>query len=185
MTVRIAVFLTVAMLQLAVLGQMIWRHETTLRQGETYLFRVDPVDPIHLFRGRYLDLDVTPTTAPFDRPFHELSDTWVYVPLSTDDEGFATLGTVSATRPSDGDYLRARARWQVEDEIQLEMPFDRYYLREDLAKPAPGVLRDDRHRMWVEVKVKDGRAVPSAFLIDGRAVEDVIRESIKQPMTTP
>ena len=54
MTRRISVILLVLVcaVQVAVPVAMIARREIALRQGETFLFRCAPVDPVDFFRGR-------------------------------------------------------------------------------------------------------------------------------------
>ena len=53
---RIAIFILVALAQIAVPASMIWKRQRTFREGRVWKFRTAPVDPIDALRGRYLAL---------------------------------------------------------------------------------------------------------------------------------
>jgi len=65
---RLIVFVLVAFAQLAVPGSLIWKREHTLRQGNVWKFRTAPVDPVDVFRGRYVALHFEVETQEISPP---------------------------------------------------------------------------------------------------------------------
>ena len=61
---RIGLFVVVAVIQLAVAGGAIFRSELALRTGEVIRFRIQPVDPVDAFRGRYVTIRMAGNRAP-------------------------------------------------------------------------------------------------------------------------
>ncbi|MBD3853743.1 MAG: GDYXXLXY domain-containing protein [Acidobacteria bacterium] len=68
---RLALFTVVALVQLTVAGGAIVRSELALRTGEAFRFRIQPVDPVDAFRGRYVAIRfaiANPNPVPLTRP---------------------------------------------------------------------------------------------------------------------
>ena len=63
-SLRVLLFVLVAVIQLAVAGRAIVISELTLRSGEVYRFRIQPVDPVDAFRGRYVAVRMAENRAP-------------------------------------------------------------------------------------------------------------------------
>jgi uncharacterized membrane-anchored protein len=192
---RAALFVAVALAQLAVPAWMIHGHERTLTHGETFEFEVRPVDPYDPFRGRYVRLALSPDRMPLPEETGGWRmperDELVYVVLGRDEDGLATFEAVSAEPPDADAYLAVHA-WRGADfppegetprpALYIELPFDRYYLNEELAPEAERLVwprrdtapgEEETVRARLEVRVYRGRGVPTALLIDGRPVEEV------------
>jgi len=178
---RLAALAVVALLQLAVPAHMIVGRERTLREGTAWRFRVAPVDPADAFRGNYLALSFEARTAVVPKGLEVERGDRVVVPLLRDAAGFARLAPVRTSPPAHGDWLRLEVAWFTEESgvrsAHLELPFDRFYLDEELAPQADAKFaalapRRDPVQLpaWALVRVRDGKAVLEDVLIEGRSV---------------
>ncbi|MGB6269556.1 MAG: GDYXXLXY domain-containing protein [Olleya sp.] len=167
------IFIIVACIQLFVPSQMIINKEDTLSNGKAYKFKTRPVDPTDPFRGKYI-------TLRFDINSSQTNDsTWVrddkvYVYLDTDNLGFAKVKSVSKEQlNTHSDYVIAEVRWynQRTDELNFNLPFNRFYMEESKAKPAEEAYREAQrdtlpNNTYALVYVKEGDAVLKDVLIN-------------------
>jgi hypothetical protein len=136
------------------------------------------VDPVDAFRGRYVALRLAETNAPIAEELPYLHNKKVFVPLIVDDEGFAVFGLAAFERPDSGDYLRLRCGIEHTHEsgqrlVSLAIPFQRYYMTEELAKDVDRSLwRRGQRPAWVTVRVWKGAAVVEDLYVDGRPVRE-------------
>lgn len=175
---RLILFVALAGVQLAVSAGAILRSEIALRTGETFRFKLQPVDPVDAFRGRYVALRFVEDRAPVAEGLPQLNGRKVYVPLLLDDEGFATFGDASLDAPAEGAYLRLRSGVDFTDEngdrrVSLALPFRRYYMTEELAREVDRSLwRRGPRPAWVTVRVRAGVGVIDDLWVDGVPVRD-------------
>jgi len=166
---RLALFVLLALIQFSVPAWMIVAREQVLSQGELFKFKTAPVDPYDFFRGRYVALDVLPSSTKLNDPKLELRPgQWVFVGLSQDAQGFAQLGELSLQAPEEP-YLRLKVAYvshpssdQVSEQfVELDLPFDRYYMAETLAPEAERAYMQlsVEAQTYIEVRVKGGRGV--------------------------
>lgn len=180
---RFLLLAVVCLAQLALAASGIARHELVLRRGTPYRFETAPVDPVDLFRGRYVQLDFRAATVALPLPPDH--DGRVYAVLGVDDRGFARITELRTTPPSHADYLHVRA-WPAPQPVallpsdrppshprpdtsrqahtRLDLPFGRYYMEESAAKEAERRYleqqRDpDAPPAYAVVHVHDGEAV--------------------------
>ena len=118
----------VAVVQLAVAGGAIVRSELALRTGEAFRFRIQPVDPVDAFRGRYVAIRFAIDRAPVADDLELRTKKRVFAPIEIDADGFAILGQADVDPPADGPYLRLRAGGIYPDEegnrfVWVSMPF--------------------------------------------------------------
>jgi hypothetical protein len=160
---------------------MIVSHEATLAKGTTYRFKTQPVDPYDAFRGRYVQLGFVAARAEIPEGLEVERGQRVYVPLTTDAEGFAGFGPVSSERPG-GDYLRVRLRYVDRKSATLVLPFDRFYMEEEAAPKAERLYRRSGQRpAYATVAVYRGRAALQDLFIDGMPVIDRLELGTRQP----
>jgi uncharacterized membrane-anchored protein len=175
---RLALFIVVAAVQLSVAAGAIIRSEIALRSGEAYRFKLQPVDPVDAFRGRYVSLRFAVDRAPVAEGLPPLNRQKVYVPLVVDDEGFAGFGPVVLERPATGGYLRLRSGVDFTDDdgerrLSMALPFRRYYMTEELAKEVDRSLwRRGQRPAWVVVRVRGGVGVIEDLFVDGQPVRE-------------
>ncbi len=165
------------------IGAKFYRYADIQKNGKAYRFHVRSYDPYDPFRGRYLAIDVG-RAIKVPPGF-----TWewgkkVYVLVTKDDEGFAKLGPVLSHKPMEGDYVISEiARYNsTKNMVWIENPFDRFYINETIAPVAEKIFIQasaaEKNRIWIVVKVKDGRAVIDDLYVDGRPIVQVAREMI-------
>ena len=182
---RLALFTVVALVQIAVAGGAILRSELALRTGEAFRFRIQPVDPVDAFRGRYVAIRFAIDRAPVADDLELRTKRRVFTPIEIDADGFAILGQADVDPPADGPYLRLRATGIYPDEegnrfVWVSMPFRRYYMNEDLAPKAEravwGGPRGQREA-FVSVRVRDGVGVIEELFVDGVPIHQWLDEN--------
>jgi len=198
MNIRVALFLSVGLVQLAVPGWMIFEQEQTLRLGTEFKFQTEPVDPYDIFRGRYVMFRFTAEEVHQKASETEFPrDTKVYVTVKTNEAGFAEVERVSRT-PLEGEnvfqatvlnvYDRRLLPGPSESDIKdkpntlaLEFPFRRYYMEETHAPAAEQAyrkanLRNSKQQTWAVVRLRHGNAALADLIIDGQPIRDYLRD---------
>lgn len=158
-----------------------WR---TLHEGQRYYFRTAPVDPVDAFRGRYVVLSYEAATVPSTREMALRRGERVYAPLTVGADRFAKLGAPQR-QPPNGPYLEAHVRSTGSRDVVLQLPFDRYYIDENLALAAEKAARDasgrrgEVSRAYVTVMVRDGHAVLEELFIDDVPVHRYLARQLR------
>jgi len=179
--VLLGLFGILALVQIAVPVSMIIEREMVLRYGRTLKFRTAPVDPFDALRGRYvwLGFESNSVSGPGASGFADGQR--VYALVEEDADGFARFTRLSARRPEGDAYVQVRVSYTHQGKTFLDLPFDRYYLEEDLAPAAEEAYRAHRargsHDAYVTVRVWKGRAVLEELYVGGKP----ILEFLKQP----
>lgn len=180
------IFIIVVLAQLFIPGKMILDQEDILVSGTAYKFKTQPVDPTDPFRGKYISLNYQIDSA-------ETNDTiWdrrqgVYVYLNKDTLGFAEIYKVSKT-PLEikNDYVIARVEWYniKTNRLRFSLPFDRFYMQEDKAKPAEDIIRALQrdsipHTIYGLVYIKNGNYVLKDVVVNDISIVKYVEESLK------
>ncbi len=178
---RLVLFAIAAIVQLAIAGAAIFKSEMALNTGEVFRFRVQPVDPVDAFRGRYVAVRSALDRAPVADGIEVKPGRWIFVPLRVDDNGFAAFGTVGLEEPDEGAFLKLRAGGIFDDENgvrQLSVtltPFGRYYMDEKLAPEAERAVwsgpRGEREA-FITVRVRNGTGVLEDLWVDGVPIHE-------------
>jgi uncharacterized membrane-anchored protein len=180
---------SLCLLQWGIPLAMVQHAEQVLAQGTAYRFRTAPVDPADPFRGRYVTLEFEAAQVRTMSGWHAETGARLYAPIVVGVDGFATLALPQSEPPSRGDWLVVRLQWRDDErqEARVALPFDRYYLDEDLApaaeqlywesnRVAPGDTASDPHRpAWVSVRVLDGHAQLEELYIDDVPVRERVK----------
>lgn len=180
--VTLLAFVGICVLQLCAPLSMIAKRELVLQGGDVVRIRTAPVDPYDAFRGRYvaLRLELGSVKNPVNLTLTRHQR--VYVPFGTNEQGFAEFGDVELTRPVDGVYLATRVQsWDSRKKIvNVEIPFDRYYLNEKDAPEAEaayrGHSRGETRDAYVDVRVLRGYAVIEELYVGGKPVLQFVRD---------
>lgn len=171
-------FSVVIVFQLLIPLRMVLRSEAVLQTGELYKFKTRPIDPYDPFIGKYIVLDFEISRIENDFNFEAAIGGLVYVYLDVDDEGFAEIVDVSYDNHKKGIYVKAELKSATESLIRIEFPFNRYYMREDIAKEAEMIharlSRDEEHVTYALVSIKDGNAVVEGVYIDDIPIEEMV-----------
>ncbi len=171
---RFVLFVVVGLVQLAVAGGAIVKSELALRTGEAFRFRIQPVDPVDAFRGRYVAIRFAVDRAPAADDLDVKPGKFVFLPIEIATDGYATLGQAKVEKPLSGPYLRLRAGGIYPDEdgtrfVWVSMPFRRYYMDEELAPEAGRAVwsgRRGQREASVGVRIRGGVGVIEELYID-------------------
>lgn len=159
--------------QLAVPGWMLIGRERVLAVGDSYRFECAPVDPVDFFRGRYVALGFKENPITVAEGVRFFPGQRVFVRVEVGPDGFARLRDPSSAPPPDGPFVRARVRrLSGNRRLTLDLPFDRYYVEEKIAREAARAYRDavrargDAVPAWASVRILGGRAVLEQLYVD-------------------
>ncbi len=178
-------FLIVVAAQIIVPTHMIFNREDVLNTGIAYKFKTKPIDPADPFRGKYITLN-------FEVDQYITEDTtWVrdeviYVYLDIDSLGFAEVNTVSKEilPDIDKDFVEAKVNWYVgySKELNIDFPFNRFYMEESKAYTAEVVVRENLRdsllqNVYALVYVKEGESVLKDVIIDDIPIKDYVEQN--------
>ncbi|MEK7794760.1 MAG: GDYXXLXY domain-containing protein [Candidatus Hydrogenedentota bacterium] len=184
-SIRIGLLCVVGLAQLSAPVSMILGQERVLREGSQYKFKTAPVDPYDAFRGRYVALSYENNFVPIEPTVLVEDGTRVCAILAVDSDGFARFDRIELRKPASGDYVETHALWTDEGKLYLDLPFDRYYMREELAPQAEIAYREHSinfgvHDAYVAVRVRKGSAAVEELFIDGKPIYEYLAEAPEQ-----
>jgi uncharacterized membrane-anchored protein len=184
----LAAFILVALAQLYIPAKMIIDREEILASGIDFKFRTAPIDPNDPFRGKYINLQYENNVIEIQNEGDWFNGEDIYVVLANDSNGFATIQSVSKTKPSDEvSFVKAKVGFVSDDDpkkLNIYYPFDRFYMEESKAQEAEQVYResvpDTNQVAYALVKIKDGEAVLKDVLINDVPIRDVVNSERKK-----
>jgi uncharacterized membrane-anchored protein len=182
---RLLLFVVVALAQLTVAGGAIVRSELALRTGEPFRFRIQPVDPVDAFRGRYVAIRFAADRAFVAEGAAVRPRKHVFVPVTVDADGFATFAEADVVPPTAGAYLKLRAGVVTPDQegrqqVWLSMPFRRFYMDEDKAPKAERAVwsrRRGQREASVSVRIRHGVGVIEELYIADTPIHQWLAEN--------
>jgi uncharacterized membrane-anchored protein len=173
---RLIIFGLVAFAQLAVPGSLLWKREHTLRQGNVWKFRTAPLDPVDLFRGRYIALGFEVETQEISPPPNSGYSDKVFVTLKANADGFAEIDQVFATKPVGDDFMETQLAGKT-----IALPFNKYWVTERDAPAAETAYRNLSRRgnqnAYVTVRVFRGDAAIDQLYLDNQPLGDYLRQN--------
>lgn len=175
-TLRLVLFVIVALLQLAVPASAIWKRHRTLEEGRVWKFRTAPVDPVDAFRGRYIALrfEAEEFTQAQDFSFGT-----VYVTLKESADGFAQVAHVTGTPASGDNVVTARGAYGAPPKRRVYFSFDHYWVTEKDAGAADAAYANnstrDKPNAYVTVRVRSGDAAIEELYIDDQPLKEYLR----------
>jgi len=168
--------------QLAVPASMIVAHEQTLRNGQVFKFRTQPVDPVDAFRGRYVWLSLEPNVVQMQDINQWGYDRKVFAVLGTDTNGFAQVTRLSLTRPTDEPAVPVRILWANAEKGEVRIDWtglDRFYMAEGQAPAAEAAYRAHSLRTnqacHVTVRIRGPHTVIEDLFIEDQPIRDWLR----------
>ena len=178
-TLRLALLAIVCVAQLVYPAFLLGRHERTLAEGDSLRFPCRVTDAAVALRGWYIVLDCPPLCAPTPPGERFSPGERVYVRFVQGTDGFDRPAGASRERPGEGIYLRTRvAGWSEAKGVAIDLPFDRYYLGEELALLAGQAFgtRGDKVELQVRIdtRVRNGHAVLEELYLGGLPVRDYL-----------
>lgn len=180
--ILLSVFILVALVQLFVPAKMILDREDILDMGKEYKFKTEPIDPNDPFSGKYITLRYEEDVTEIQNEKDWIRGEIIYVFLTTDNEGFAKIKSVSKENPTDNqDFLKTKVSHVTgngSNKLTIDYPFDRYYMEESKAYDAELTYRksqlDTSQIAYALVSIKDGEAVLKDVLINGVSIREIV-----------
>ncbi len=180
-------FVLLIMAQLYVPGKMIWDNERIWLQGTAHHFKTAPVDPLDIFRGKYIDLFFEANMVEVANKSDWIEGEEVFGILTTDTEGYSSISTILKHRPEKGvEYLKVTIQYIPDYEqntVQIRFPFDRFYMEESKAHHAElsyiAATRDTTSTTYALVSILEGASVIKDVLIDDVPISEVA-ESMRE-----
>lgn len=178
-------FIVVALLQLFVPTKMILDRERILNKGKIYKFKTAPIDPTDPFRGKYITLTFAERSISLDSTAKWKRGESLYALLDVDADGYVKLTGISKKKPdSTQDFVKAKAghvRRYINVSVNIEYPFNRYYMEESKAYDAERYTRrrlnvDSTQNVYALVRVIDGESVLQDVMVDDKRIEDLVKE---------
>lgn len=187
-TLRVVIFIVVALIQLSVPASVVWKREKTLKHGRVWKFKTQPVDPVDAIRGRYVALSLAATKIRKEEPASpetRTAESPVYAVLKEDSEGFAYVDKLSPTPIAGDNIVKIEDHyWTYDGWENVRFPFDRLWVTEKIAPEAERAYREnsrrDKQNAYVTVRVRSGDAALEQLYIDGQPLADYLREHPRQ-----
>ncbi|MFL5730000.1 MAG: GDYXXLXY domain-containing protein [Cytophagaceae bacterium] len=188
--VKTILFFVIMGLYLFVPFYLISTYTDILKNGKVYRFKPRPVDPYDAFRGKYITLYFLQTSITYDTTKMDFKKgDNVYLKLEKDSAGYGIFTQAFKSAPENSDYIKTMVRYEwkksgdPEAEITFDLPFDRYYLPEDMAPQAEQLyfenLRmrgENTDSVYVDVRIKDGKALIEELYFQGIPVKEFIHK---------
>jgi|SRR5215203_5292172 len=176
-------FVLVALVQIYVPAKIILDRAIVLSSGKEFKFKTAPIDPSDPFRGKYINLTFNENTAEIQNKENWARGETVFVLLSTDNNGFAKIKSVSKTKPLESqDFLKAKVNLVTYDgsKLFIEYPFDRFYMEESKAYDAEMTYsrssRDTSQVAYALVNIKNGESVLKDVMINGISIREIVKQ---------
>jgi uncharacterized membrane-anchored protein len=176
-------FIVVALVQIYVPARIILDRTIVLNSGKEFKFKTAPIDPSDPFRGKYIDLNFNDNTIGIQNKENWARGETVFVLLTTDNNGFAKIRSVSKAKPSDTqDFLKAKVDHVIYDgsKLLIEYPFERFYMEESKAYDAEltynRTLADTSQVAYALVNIKNGESVLKDVMINGISIVEIVKQ---------
>lgn len=176
-------FVLVALVQIYVPAKVILDRAIVLSSGKEFKFKTAPIDPGDPFRGKYIHLNFNENTIEIQNKESWTRGETVFVLLSTDNNGFAKIRSVSRAKPTDNqDFLKAKVNSVTYDgsRLSIEYPFDRFYMEESKAYDAELTYRralpDTSQVAYALVNIKNGESVLKDVMINGIPIREIVKQ---------
>jgi len=176
LTLLVATFL----LQWFVPLNMIMQQENILKEGTTFKFKTEPIDPNDPFRGKFVVLNYVADRVEVTNGQQWFSGEPVFVRIRENAVGYAEVAGLEKVAPvDDSNYVKAEIQSVYGDTptiVRLRYPFERFYMEESKAPKAEAMFRD----LWRDstttvyglVVINAGRAALEDVMVDGVSIRE-------------
>lgn len=173
-TIKIIIYILSLIFLFSIPICLIIENTDTLIGGEEYLFKVEAFDPYDMFRGNYLNINFKERSIEADSNNIVKDDTYFYVTISKDIEGFAYFDNISTSKPQNtSNYFKTTGYYSEYSNLYFIETPTRYYMNEEKSLSAEKTYNENIDNTYVKVRVKNGKMV-----IVGVYVNDILIDSI-------
>ncbi|MDR3353565.1 MAG: GDYXXLXY domain-containing protein [Synergistaceae bacterium] len=164
-------YAAMAILPLAALMFQPALYFAVLSLGDRVLLETIPVDPRDFLRGDYVILNYKISSLPdelhlgdeFDEAYN--ADDPVFVTLSLDPDGVASVSGISTKRPLSGIYLEGNlSRSWLGDDYSVDYGLRAYYVPEGTGRDLEEAIRSEEEVVLADVRVLMGRGIIKELL---------------------
>jgi len=173
--------IAICVLQLIVLVFCVGKYEFILHYGKEIRLRTAPVDPVDIFRGRYVilnyDIQDYVSSKEVVKKFHRGEICYL---ILTPKDGVYEISRITHSKPNNEIFLKLKVRYSYDKKIRFDIPFDRFYMQEYKAKKAEELYRkansrsrSDKSVCYASIVVYDGDALIKDIYINGVAIAEL------------
>jgi uncharacterized membrane-anchored protein len=177
-TLRLAIFLLIALAQLSVPAMMAWGRVQTLTHGRVWKFKTAPIDPEDAVRGRYVMLRFA-AEDKYGQPEQLKPADSVYAILKEGADGFAEIDHLSLSAVAGDSAMKVEPGGFWDGEQRVIFPFRYFWLTEKRAPAAEAAYRENSRRgkenAHVTVRIRNGDAALEQLYIDNQPLADYLR----------
>ncbi|MGB4269142.1 MAG: GDYXXLXY domain-containing protein [Spirochaetota bacterium] len=174
-------FIAIAIVQISIPLYLIAKREYILKTGTPYLFLTRPVDPIDIFRGRYLlikydfedDLEKSLKEKYSSQPYsHKI----VYLCLTQSKDKVGTIKEISEVPPQGSNYIKLKIVVS-KNYTNYSLNFNQFYMDEFKATQAESIYQaqSQKKEAYALVYVKNGDVVLADLLIDNIPIRQYLK----------
>lgn len=172
----LAAFVALCLMQIATPVYMAWLWEDVLQRGEPMKWRTAPVDPYDALRGRFIALAFKENKGPLSGDSSLESGRMAYAAVAVNEAGEAVITGVSSQPPA-GRYVKVKVWYTQGSQVHVELPFNRYYVPEDIAPAAEKAYQSKAGQDGIAVvRLKNGYGVVEQLYIGGKPLRDYIKQ---------
>jgi len=187
-TLRLGIFVLIALAQLSVPAMMAWGRVQTLTRGRVWKLKTAPVDPEDAVRGRYVALSFDAENA-YRQPEQLKSIDSVYAILKEGPDGFATVDHLTFS-PDPGDSaIKVEPGGFWDNQQRIMFPFRYFWLTEKNAPAAEIAYRENSKRgqqnAFVTVRVRNGDSALEQLYIDNQPLAEYLHAQAEKKPVTP
>lgn len=184
-TLRLGIFILIALAQLSVPAMMAWGRVQTLARGRVWKLKTAPVDPEDAVRGRYVALSFDAEDA-YRQPEQLKSIDSIYAILKEGPDGFAMVDHLSRSADPGDSAIKVEPGGFWDNQQRIIFPFRYFWVTEKNAPAAEKAYRENSRRnqqnAFVTVRVRNGDAALEQLYIDNQPLTDYLRaQAAKKP----
>jgi hypothetical protein len=177
-TLRLGIFILVALAQLGVPMMMAWGRIQTLANGRVWKLKTAPVDPEDAVRGRYVMLRFA-AEDNYRQAEQLKSIDSIYAILKEGADGFADIDHLSSSPVPGDSAMKVEPGGFWDEQQRVVFPFRYFWLSEKRAPAAEQAYRENSKRgqqnAYVTIRVRNGDAALEQLYIDNQPLADYLR----------
>ena len=165
--------------QFVFIGYLIWQNESIKQNGKVLRFLIEMPEREYeegfKFQSRLVFQQEKVAAGGFKPEWRQM----FYLQVGEDKNGFSQALSASA-KCSGGNCLKVQQFGLVQDSatgytIHFRYGFDDYYWHEGLTEKVNRALRkalsDPKSKVWMEVRIKDCKAIPTGIFVNGKPLQ--------------
>jgi len=187
-TLRLGIFILVALAQLSVPAMMAWGRVQTLSHGRVWKLKTAPVDPEDVIRGRYVALSFDAENAYRQHEQIKSIDS-LYAILKEGADGFAMVDHLSLSADPGDSAIKVEPGGFWDEQQRIVFPFRYFWVTEKNGPAAEKAYRDNSRRnqqnAFVTVRIRNGDAALEQLYIDNQPLADYLRAQAEKKLAAP